>query len=464
MDRRFSGSNQVDKETLLFKKVLIANRGEIALRVIRACRELDIQTVIVYSEADAESLPVKLADESVCVGPPQVTGSYLNIPSIISAAELTGAEAIHPGYGFLAENPQFAEIVGSCNMTFIGPNVDAIHSAGNKSNARAAMIKAGVPVTPGTENALSSEEEALDFAKVVSYPVIIKASAGGGGKGMRVAQNDDELRKMIVLAKNEAQAAFGNPEVYIEKYLEEPRHVEFQILADRHGNVVHLGERDCSIQRRHQKLLEESPSPALDLKLRSKMGEMAVKAAKALAYDSAGTIEFLVDVHHNYFFMEVNTRVQVEHPVTEMVSGIDIIKEQIKIAAGEKLSFSQNDVSLQGHAIEFRINSEDPDNDFMPRAGTISLYVPPGGPGVRVDSHLYTGYQIPPFYDSLLAKLIVWGKDREEAIARGKRALGEFIITGVPTTVPFHEKVLDNAWFRKGETYTNFVARRMLNE
>lgn len=448
----------------MFSKILIANRGEIALRIIRACRELGVKTVIVYSEADNESLPVKMADESVCVGPPQSASSYLNIPSIISAAELSGADAIHPGYGFLAENAQFAEIVNSCKIVFIGPTPEVINAAGNKANARAAMIDAGIPVTPGSENTINDVAEAVEFAHTIDYPVIIKASAGGGGRGMRIVQNDDDMAKMLPLAQNEAGAAFGNPEVYIEKYLEEPRHVEFQIMADKHGNVIHLGERDCSIQRRHQKLLEESPSTALNTELRDKMGAAAVKAAKALEYDSAGTIEFLVDINHDFYFMEVNTRIQVEHPVTEMVCGIDIIKEQIRIAAGEKLDLRQADVRFDGHAIEFRINAEDPANDFLPRAGTVTLYVPPGGPGVRVDSHLYSGYTVPPYYDSLLAKLIVWGKDREEAIARGKRALGEFVITGLPTTIPFHELVLDNAWFKRGDIYTNFISRRVLNE
>lgn len=448
----------------MFKKLLIANRGEIALRIIRACHELEIKTVIVYSQADSESLPVKMSDEAICIGPPQAASSYLNIPSIISAAELSGAEAIHPGYGFLAENAKFAEIVNSCEIAFVGPNVDAIENAGNKSNARARMIEVGVPVTPGSKTTIESVEEALKFANELSYPAIIKASAGGGGRGMRIVESDDDLKNMLPMAQSEAQAAFGNPQVYIEKYIEEPRHIEFQIMADKHGHIIHLGERDCSIQRRHQKLIEESPSPSLNPKQREAMGKMAIKAADALGYDSAGTVEFLVDKNGDFYFMEVNTRIQVEHPVTEMVTDIDIIKEQIKIAAGENLSIKQQEVKAKGHAIEFRINAEDPDKDFMPRAGTVELYVPPGGPGVRVDSHLYSGYNVPPFYDSLLAKLIVWGKNRDEAISRGKRALREFIITGVPTTIPFHELVLENASFKKGDIYTDFIARHVLNE
>jgi acetyl-CoA carboxylase biotin carboxylase subunit len=448
----------------LFKKILIANRGEIALRIIRACKELDIKTVAIYSEADAESLHVKFADEAICVGPPQSIKSYLNMPNIISAAELTGADAIHPGYGFLAENPQFAEICESCKVTFIGPSPKVIEQAGNKANAKKIMEEAGIPVIPGSKGIIKTEKEAVAFAKEVGYPVIIKASAGGGGRGMRIVQNEHDLLNAISTAKSEAEAAFGNSEVYLEKYVEEPRHIEFQILGDKHGNIVHLGERDCSIQRRHQKLIEESPSVSLNENLREKIGKAAIKAAKKIKYTNAGTIEFLVDIHGNFYFMEINTRIQVEHPVTEMVTGIDIVKEQIRSASGEKLNFSQSDIKLNGHAIEFRINAEDPDKDFMPAGGKINFFNSPGGPGVRTDTHIYSEYNVPAYYDSLLAKLIVWGRNREEAIVRGQRALNEFIIIGLATTIPFHLKVLDNAFFRKGEVYTNFIQRRMLNE
>ncbi|MCL6471966.1 MAG: acetyl-CoA carboxylase biotin carboxylase subunit [Firmicutes bacterium] len=448
----------------MFKKVLIANRGEIAVRVIRACKELGIHTVAVYSEADREALHTQLADEAVCIGPAQSHQSYLNIPNIISAAEVTGAEAIHPGYGFLAENPQFADICRSCHITFIGPSAEAIEAMGHKSEARRRMMEAGVPVTPGTVGSVKSEKEAQEAAERIGYPVIIKASAGGGGRGMRIAQNEKELLKFLQMARSEAKAAFGNADVYMEKYVEEPRHVEVQILADSHGNVIHLGERDCSIQRRHQKLIEESPSPSVSDEVRKEMGEVAVRAAKAVGYVNAGTIEFLVEPNGNYYFMEMNTRVQVEHPVTEMVTGVDIIKEQIRIAAGEKLAYRQEDVKQNGHAIEFRINAEDPDKNFIPQGGKVTLYNPPGGPGVRVDSHLYSGYDVPNYYDSLLAKLIVWGKNRDEAIARGRRALEECVIMGLATTIPFHLKVLENAFFREGEVYTNFISRWMLNE
>jgi acetyl-CoA carboxylase biotin carboxylase subunit len=448
----------------MFKKVLVANRGEIAVRIIRACKELGIQTVAVYSEADADSLHTKLADEAVCIGPAQGHRSYLNIPNIISAAEISGAEAIHPGYGFLAENAQFAEICRSCHITFIGPSPESIETMGHKSEARKRMMAAGVPVTPGTEGSVVGEKEALKAAEKIGYPVIIKASAGGGGRGMRIAQNKKELVKFLQMAQAEAKAAFGNDDVYMEKYVEEPRHIEFQILADSHGNVIHLGDRDCSIQRRHQKLIEESPSPSLTDEVRKQMGDVAVKAARAVGYESAGTIEFLVEPNGNYYFMEMNTRVQVEHPVTEMVTGIDIIREQIRIAAGEKLNITQEEVQQRGHAIEFRVNAEDSTKDFMPQAGTLNLYIPPGGPGVRVDSHMYTGYKVPHYYDSLLAKLIVWGNDRDEAIERGRRALDEYVIMGLETTIPFHLKVLDNAFFKKGEIYTNFIARRVLND
>ncbi|ACL21525.1 acetyl-CoA carboxylase biotin carboxylase subunit [Desulfitobacterium hafniense] len=448
----------------MFKKVLIANRGEIALRIIRACREMDIETVAVFSEADRDALHVREADQAVCIGPHPSTKSYLNIPNIISAAELTGVDAIHPGYGFLSENARFAEICESCGITFIGPSPRAIETMGDKATARKTMIEAGVPVVPGSKEVLTDVESASVLAKEIGYPVMIKASAGGGGKGMRIAQNPKELAKSIQAAQSEAQAAFGNSEIYLEKYVEEPRHIEFQILADKHGNVIHLGERDCSLQRRNQKLLEEAPSSALTPELRKAMGEAAVKAAKAADYSSAGTIEFLLDKHGHYYFIEMNTRIQVEHPVTEFVTGIDLLKAQIRVAAGEPLGIEQEDVQIRGWAMECRINAENSEKNFMPSPGTIEFYHPPGGPGVRVDSAAYQGYTIPPYYDSMIGKLIVWGADREEAIQRMKRALEEFYIEGVHTTIPFHLKVLDNAFFRRGEVYTNFIQRRILGE
>ena len=448
----------------MFKKILIANRGEIALRIIRACRELDIQTVAVFSEGDREALHVKAADESVCIGPVASAKSYLNIPNIISAAELTGVDAIHPGYGFLSENARFAEICESCGIAFIGPSPQAIETMGDKAKARKAMIEAGVPVVPGSKDIITDEETATEVAEDIGYPVLIKASAGGGGKGMRVAQNVKELRSSIQAAQNEAQAAFGNSEVYLEKYVEEPRHIEFQILGDKYGTVVHLGERDCSLQRRHQKLLEEAPSSALTPELRAKMGAIAVKAAKSANYSNAGTIEFLLDRHGNFYFIEMNTRIQVEHPVTELVTGLDLVKEQIRLAAGEPLGFTQRDVQIRGWAIECRINAENPDKNFMPSPGTIKIYHVPGGPGVRVDSAVYQGYTVPPYYDSMVGKLIVWGATRQEAIARMKRALEEYVIEGIYTTIPFHLKVLDNAFYRRGEVYTNFIQRRILGE
>ncbi|MBO8159201.1 acetyl-CoA carboxylase biotin carboxylase subunit [Thermosyntropha sp.] len=448
----------------MFSKVLIANRGEIAVRIIRACKELGIKTVAVYSLADKESLHVKLADEAVCIGPAPAKQSYLNIPNIIAAAQTTGAEAIHPGYGFLAENAYFAELCETNDIKFIGPSPEAISIMGDKVKAKEVVKKAGVPLVPGSDGGVKSYEEAKRIADEIGYPVMIKAAAGGGGKGMRLAHSPEDLRESLQMAKMEAGAAFGNDEVYIEKYIEEPRHIEIQVLADEFGNVVHLGERDCSLQRRNQKLLEEAPSSFLDEELRSKMGMTAVNAAKEVGYCSAGTIEFLVDKHRNFYFIEMNTRIQVEHPVTEMITGIDLVKEQIKIAAGERLSFKQEDIKLNGWAIECRINVEDPANDFCPSPGTVAKYIVPGGIGVRVDSSVYPGYTIPPFYDSMVAKLIVWGKDRNEAISRMKRALGEFTIEGVKTTVPFHLKVLDNAFYRKGEVYTNFIQRRMQDD
>lgn len=448
----------------MFKKILIANRGEIALRVIRACRELDIETVAVFSEGDREAMHVKAADEAVCIGPVASAKSYLNIPNIISAAELTGVDAIHPGYGFLSENARFAEICESCGITFIGPSPEAIETMGDKAKARKTMIDAGVPVVPGSKEIIKDEGLAATVAENIGYPVLIKASAGGGGKGMRVAQNSKELSKAIQAAQAEAQAAFGNSEVYLEKYVEEPRHIEFQILGDKYGNVVHLGERDCSLQRRHQKLLEEAPSSALNSKLRAEMGAIAVKAAKSAKYSNAGTIEFLLDKHGNFYFIEMNTRIQVEHPVTELVTGLDLVKEQIRLASGEPLGLTQEDIQIRGWAIECRINAEDPDKNFMPSPGTINIYHVPGGPGVRVDSAVYQGYDVSRYYDSMVGKLIVWGATRQEAIARMQRALGEFVISGIATTIPFQLKVLENAFYRRGEVYTNFIQRRILGE
>lgn len=448
----------------MFSKVLIANRGEIALRIIRACKELNIKTVAVYSQADKESLHVKMADEALCIGSAPANQSYLNISNIIAAAINTGAQAIHPGYGFLAENAYFAELCETNNIKFIGPKSQVIDLMGDKIKARDLVTKGNVPVVPGSDGAVKSYEEAAELADQIGYPVMIKASAGGGGKGMRLAHSKDALEDALAMAKMEAGSAFGNDEVYIEKYIEEPRHIEIQILGDEYGNIIHLGERDCSIQRRNQKLLEESPSTLVDEELRSRMGEVAVNAAAAANYYSAGTVEFLVDKYRNFYFIEMNTRVQVEHGVSELVTGIDIVKEQIRIAAGEKLQFKQEDVNMSGWAIECRINAEDPDHDFRPSPGKVGQYLLPGGPGVRVDSAVYSGYVIPPYYDSMVAKLMVWGNDRQEAISRMKRALNEFSIENIATTIPFHIKVLDNAFFQKGEIYTNFIQRRMGDE
>lgn len=448
----------------MFKKILIANRGEIAVRIIRACREMGIGTVAVYSEADQESLHVWWADEAFCIGPPASAKSYLNFTNIISAAIVSGAEAIHPGYGFLAENADFAEVCAKCGITFIGPSAKTIQQMGDKAFARETMIRAGVPVVPGSEGLILDIDTALETADKIGYPVIVKASAGGGGRGMRVVQNHNDLKNAVSTARSEAQAAFGSDEMYMEKYLEEPRHIEFQILGDKHGNIIHLGERDCSIQRRNQKVIEEAPSSALSPEMRKKMGDTALLAARAAEYYSAGTIEFLYDKNQNFYFMEMNTRIQVEHPVTELVTGIDLIKEQIRVAAGEKLELKQEDISIKGHAIECRINAEDPANDFRPCSGKIDTYITPGGPGVRVDSVVYAGYTIPPYYDSLIGKLVVWGRDREEAVARMQRSLQEFVIKGVPTTIPFHQQVLGNAFFQRGEIYTNFIQRRILSE
>ncbi|MBI3318064.1 MAG: acetyl-CoA carboxylase biotin carboxylase subunit [Candidatus Omnitrophica bacterium] len=443
----------------MFSKILIANRGEIAVRIIRACKELGIRTVAVYSEADLDSLHVRLADEAVCIGAAPSAGSYRNIPALISAAEITDVEAIHPGYGFLSENAHFAEICESCKILFIGPSPEAIQMMGDKIEAKKMMGKAGIPLIPGSPGPVASKEEALKVAKEIHYPVIIKAAAGGGGKGMRVAHNDVRLISALMTAQAEAEAAFGIPDVYIEKYIDRPRHVEIQVIGDSQGRVVSLGERDCSIQRRHQKLLEESPSPVVDSKMRKRMGEAAVRGARGVDYTSLGTIEFLVDSQGNFYFMEMNTRVQVEHPVTEAVTGIDLIKEQIRIASGERLSFGQEDVRFSGHAIECRINAEDPENDFLPCPGEVKGYLPPGGPNVRVDSHLYAGYRVPPHYDSLLAKVIAHGRTRREAIATMRRALEEMVVEPVKTTIPFHRKVLNDPAFLEGKYSTDYVER-----
>ncbi|WP_369901295.1 acetyl-CoA carboxylase biotin carboxylase subunit [Bacillus manliponensis] len=439
------------------KKVLIANRGEIAVRIIRACHELGIQTVAVYSEADKDALHVQLANESYCIGPKSSKDSYLNYLNIISVATTTGVDAIHPGYGFLAENAQFAELCEDCNITFIGPSAFAINQMGIKDVARATMKSAGVPIVPGSNGIIESKEDAVKLANEMGYPVIIKATAGGGGKGIRIANNEKELIQGIDITQQEAATAFGNPGVYIEKYIEDFRHIEIQILADNYGNVIHLGERDCSIQRRLQKLLEETPSPALDQQKRAEMGEAAVRAAKAVNYSGAGTVEFIYDKSGYFYFMEMNTRIQVEHPVTEMVTGVDLIKEQIQIADNKPLSQMQKDIQINGWAIECRINAEDPDKKFMPSPGKVETYLPPGGFGVRVDSAVYTGYVIPPFYDSMVAKLITYGSTRDEAIARMKRALQEFRIDGVKTTIPFHKKLLNHEKFLEGDFNTKFL-------
>ncbi|MED1782604.1 acetyl-CoA carboxylase biotin carboxylase subunit [Brevibacillus fortis] len=447
----------------MFQKVLIANRGEIAVRIIRACRELGIRTVAVYSEADREALHVKLADEAYCIGPKASKESYLNIANIMSVATKVGADAIHPGYGFLAENADFAEICTACNITFIGPDPEAIVKMGDKSTAKDTMKTAGVPTVPGTEGLIEDVTDAVVTANEIGYPVMVKATAGGGGRGMRVAVNDEDLEKAIRQAQNEAKTAFGNPGVYLEKFVEGPRHVEIQIMADKHGNAVYLGERDCSIQRRHQKLIEEAPSPALSEELRRQMGEAAVAAAKAVSYHGAGTVEFLLDKHGQFYFMEMNTRIQVEHPVTELVTGFDLIKEQLTVAAGQPLSFTQEEIQMDGWAIECRINAENPAKNFMPSPGRITEYLAPGGFGVRVDSAAYAGYSIPPYYDSMIAKLIVWGKDRNEAIERMKRALSEFVVEGITTTIPFHLKVMEHEVFVSGNFDTKFLETYDLN-
>lgn len=443
----------------MFNRILIANRGEIAVRIIRACREMGIETVAIYSTMDKDALHVQMADEAVCVGPPKGKDSYLNMENIISATILTGAQAIHPGFGFLSENSKFAEMCEECNIVFIGPDANMIDLMGNKSKARETMIKAGVPVVPGSEGAVGDLDEALEIAEKIGYPVMIKASAGGGGKGMRLAYTREEFIKAFNTAKSEAKAAFGDDTMYIEKFVENPRHIEFQILGDAFGNIVHLGERDCSIQRRHQKVIEEAPSTAINPELRERMGRGAILAAKSIGYKNAGTIEFLLDKYGNYYFIEMNTRIQVEHPVTEMVTGIDLIKEQIRIAAGLPLSFSQEDVTIRGHAIECRINAENPNKGFMPSPGTVNSLHFPGGFGIRIESALYQGYKIPPTYDSMIAKLIAYGKDREDAIAKMKRALGEFIIEGMDTNIDFLFQILHTEDFEKGNIDTSFIEK-----
>jgi acetyl-CoA carboxylase biotin carboxylase subunit len=441
-----------------FKKVLIANRGEIALRVLWACKELGLRTVAVYSEADADSLHVRFADEAVCIGPPRNIDSYLNVPAIISAAEITGADALHPGYGFLSESAYLAEICEACNIKFIGPGPQAIRLMGDKSRARKAMMKAKVPVVPGSEGVIDDEEKAVRAAREIGFPVILKAAAGGGGRGMRVVRAPAELAQAFRAAQAEAQAAFGVPDVYVEKYIEGPRHIEIQVMADTKGNVVHLGERECSIQRRHQKLVEEAPSVAVGEKLRAKMGRTAVEAAAAVQYTSAGTVEFLLDAQGHYYFMEMNTRIQVEHGVTELVTGRDLVKEQIHIAAGERLSFSQKEVAFQGHALECRINAEDPVS-FVPSPGTIRHFYQPGGPGVRVDTFAHDGCEISPYYDSLLAKLMTHGRTRAEAIDRMRRCLEIMVVEGIKTNIPLHQRILQDPDFRAGRLDTRFMER-----
>ncbi len=441
----------------MFKKVLIANRGEIALRVIRACRELDVATVAVFSEADRDSLHVRLADESVCIGPPPPAQSYNYIARLISAAEVTGADAIHPGYGFLSENAHFVEVCESCGFTFIGPSPEMIRRMGDKAEAKRTMKAAGLPLVPGSEGELASVDEAIDVAKQIGYPVIIKASAGGGGRGMRIAYDERQLRTSIGIAQAEAGAAFGNSAVYLEKYIVKPRHIEFQLFGDGKGTVVHLGERECSVQRNHQKLIEEAPSSVLTPKQRVSMGELAARGAASIGYRNAGTMEFLFDEDGSFYFMEMNTRIQVEHPVTEEVTGIDLVKEQLLVAAGEPMSFRQKDVTWRGHAIECRLNAEDFEHGFRPNPGQITYWYRPGGPGLRVDSHVYGGYSVPPYYDSMIGKMIAFGKDRPEAIRRMQIALEETIVEGIKTTIPFHRLALKHPRFQAGELDTRFV-------
>ncbi|HEX9691500.1 MAG TPA: acetyl-CoA carboxylase biotin carboxylase subunit [Gemmatimonadales bacterium] len=444
----------------MFKKILIANRGEIALRVIRACRELGVETVAVYSEADRECLHVRFADDDVCIGPPPSRLSYLKIPNLIAAAEITGADAVHPGYGFLAESAEFAETCEASGITFIGPTAEQIRQMGDKAAARELAMESGIPVVPGSPGAVGDVDEALGIAESIGFPVIIKAAAGGGGKGMRVARDAEGFRRSFQLACNEALAAFGSGAVYVEKYLERPRHVEFQIMGDKHGRVMHLCERDCSVQRRHQKLVEEAPSPAVDQELRERMGDAAVKAAGRIGYVGAGTIEFLLDEEGRFYFMEMNTRIQVEHPVTEMVTNFDLVKEQIRVAAGEPLLLNLSGNRVRGHAIECRVNAEDPFRNFQPAPGLITVFHPPGGPGIRVDTHIYAGYTIPPYYDSLLAKVIAHGTTRAEALSRMSQALDSFIVEGVPTTIPFLRRVIEHPEFQAGRVDTKFLERQ----
>jgi acetyl-CoA carboxylase biotin carboxylase subunit len=441
----------------MIQKVLIANRGEIALRIVRACRELGIKTLAVYSEADVQSLHVQLADEAICIGGPKSADSYLRADRIMSAAEIADVDAIHPGYGFLSENAKFAEQCESCNIKFIGPKSKSIKIMGDKAVAKDTVKKAGVPTVPGSDGPIESEVQAVKVARSIGYPVIIKAVAGGGGRGMRIAHNDVSLAKEFFVAKNEAEKAFGNGALYLEKYIERPRHIEFQILGDKYGKIIHLGERDCSVQRRHQKLIEESPSPFLTPDLRKKMGKAAVRAAEAAEYENAGTIEFLVDAKGNFYFIEMNTRIQVEHPVTEEVTGIDLVKQQIKIANGEKLAFDQSDITFDRHAIECRINAEDPARNFAPSPGTIGLYYAPGGLGVRVDSHAYSGYTIPPYYDSMIGKLICSGSTRKEALERTYRALSEYLVRGIKTTIPLHKAIMADPVFIEGKATTAYM-------
>ena len=443
----------------MFEKLLVANRGEIALRVVRACRELGVKTVAVHSEADRESLHVRFADEAVCIGPAAASRSYLNVPQIISAAEITGAEAVHPGYGFLAENAEFAEICQQSELVFVGPTPEQIRTMGDKATARKAMRDAGVPVVPGSDGLVSDSDEALATAHEIGFPVMIKASAGGGGKGMRIAENESSFSRSFGAAQAEAAAAFGDGGLYLERLVLRPRHVEFQVFGDRQGRVVHLGERDCSIQRRHQKLIEEAPSPALDDRLRAEMGEAAVRAAQAIGYVGAGTVEFLLDRSGEFYFIEMNTRIQVEHPVTEATTGLDLVKEQIRVAAGYPLSFPSEAMVHRGHAIEFRVNAEDPARDFAPSPGEITTFHQPGGPGVRVDTHVYSGYRVPPYYDSLLAKLVVWGNTRQEAVARGREALESFVVEGIFTTIGYLSNITRDKAFQEGNVDTSFVDR-----
>ncbi len=445
----------------MFSKILVANRGEIAVRIIRACKELNIRTVAVYSEADRSSLHVRLADEAICIGGARSEQSYLNIPAIVSAAEIADVDGIHPGYGFLSQNAHFAEICESCNINFIGPSAQSIRLMGDKIAAKDLVRKAGIPIIPGSMSAIRNKEEALKTARRIQYPVIVKAAAGGGGRGMRVCHNDVRLISALMTCQSEAEANFGSGEIFVEKYLQQPRHIEFQILADKSGHTIHLGERDCTIQRRHQKLIEEAPSPAVDAKLRRKMGELAVRAAKAAGYWSVGTVEFLLDTDGSFYFIEMNTRIQVEHPVTEMVTGVDLIKEQIRVAAGETLSLKQDDVALRGAAIECRINAEDPTNGFSPSPGRIAVYQAPGGPGVRVDTHIFSGYDVPPFYDSLLAKLITFAETRQDAIRTMQRALDELLIEPIKTTIPLHKQIFSDPTFWRGQIATDYIDRQL---